>query len=91
MKPQQTHELVLEAIEEHHVADVLLKEIRQLDPSNEQCKAKLMVLKENIEHHVKEEEQQMFPKAQQMMDDQWAQQMAQQFQQKEQSLQQSLQ
>lgn len=88
---QATHELVLEGIEEHHVADMLLKEIRQLDPSDERCQAKLKVLKENVEHHVQEEEQQMFPKAQQAKDSQWAERMGQQYEQQEQTLKQRMQ
>lgn len=91
MQSEQTHELVLEGIEEHHVADVLLKEIRQLDPTDERCKAKLSVLKESVMHHVEEEEQQLFPKAQQVKDEQWAQQMAEQFEEQEQTLKQRMQ
>lgn len=90
-KKDQTHELILEAIEEHHVADVLLKEIRQMDPGDERTKAKLKVLKESIEHHVHEEEDELFPKAQKMMDGQWAEQMAEQYQQKEQQLKKQMQ
>jgi hemerythrin superfamily protein len=90
-KSDETHELVLEAIEEHHVADMLLNEIRKMDPSDEVCHAKLQVLKETVEHHVKEEEEELFPKAQQVMDDKWAQQMGEQYQQKEQQLKQQMQ
>jgi hemerythrin superfamily protein len=90
-KSEETHELVLEAIEEHHVADVLLGEIREMNPSDERTKAKLKVLKESIEHHVHEEEDELFPKAQQIMDGQWAEEMAQQFQQQEQQIKQQLQ
>ena len=86
----QTHEIVLEAIEEHHVADMLLKEIRTLKPTDERVAAKLTVLKENVLHHVQEEEQQMFPKAKQVMDDQWAEKMGQQFHQAEQQLKQTM-
>lgn len=90
MQPEQTHEIVLEGIEEHHVVDMLLKEIRELDPSDERVSAKLSVLKENVEHHIQEEEQQMFPKAQQVKDGQWAEQMGEQYQQKEQQLKQRM-
>lgn len=56
-------ELTAEAFEEHHVVKILLKEISKLNPETEEWFAKLTVLKENIEHHVKEEEEEMFPKA----------------------------
>jgi iron-sulfur cluster repair protein YtfE (RIC family) len=54
---------VREADEEHHVVKVLLGEISKLRPEDEQYDAKITVLQENIEHHVKEEEGEMFPDA----------------------------
>ncbi len=53
-------DIVLEGFEEHHVADLLLKELRDLDRGDEQWGAKFKVLKENLEHHIQEEEGQMF-------------------------------
>lgn len=55
-----TREIVLEGFEEHHVADVILKELHKLPPKSERWGAKFKVLKENIEHHIKEEERAMF-------------------------------
>ena len=54
------HEIVLEGFEEHHVADLIVKELQDVATSDEQWGAKFKVLKENIEHHIKEEEGQMF-------------------------------
>ena len=59
---EKTEDLVLEAYEEHHVADLLLAEISQLDPSDETWRPKVKVLQENIEHHIEEEEGELFPK-----------------------------
>lgn len=59
----KAQELVNEGIQEHHVADVLVAEIAKLDPSDEMWTAKAAVLKEGIEHHIKEEEEEMFPLA----------------------------
>ena len=56
-------ELVAEAVEEHHVVDVLMQEIKQLDPSDERFEAKMTVLIENVEHHIEEEEKEMLPDA----------------------------
>jgi iron-sulfur cluster repair protein YtfE (RIC family) len=53
---------VLESYEEHHVADVLCRELLELDPTNEHFDAKTTVLIENVEHHMAEEEQEWFPK-----------------------------
>ena len=58
---EKTAELVREGLEEHHVADTLMREIQALDVSDPQLEAKMTVLKENVEHHVEEEESEMFP------------------------------
>lgn len=60
---EQTTDMVLEAYEEHHVVKVVLKELPKADPKDETFKAKVTVLKELVEHHVKEEEREMFPLA----------------------------
>ena len=54
---------IREADEEHHVAKLLMSEISKMKPEDEQYDAKVTVLKENIEHHVKEEEGEIFPGA----------------------------
>ena len=59
----ETREIVLEGFEEHHVIKTLLKELEAGDVGSEQWTAKLKVLKENVEHHVEEEEGEMFPTA----------------------------
>ena len=57
----QARELALEGYEEHHVVDMILEELEQTPVSDEQWGAKFKVAKENIEHHIEEEETQMFP------------------------------
>jgi hypothetical protein len=56
----QAREIVLEGYQEHHVADLILKELATLARSDETWGAKFKVLKESIEHHIKEEEARMF-------------------------------
>lgn len=56
-------ERVLEAYEEHHVVKLVLEELPEIDPDAETFKAKITVLKELVEHHVEEEEEEMFPDA----------------------------
>lgn len=56
-------ELMTEADEEHHVAKVLIAEIEEMDGTEEHFDAKFTVLAENVKHHIKEEEGEMFPKA----------------------------
>jgi hemerythrin-like domain-containing protein len=52
---------VLEAMEEHHVAKWLLSELERTDPTDERFGPKVTVLIENVRHHVREEEQDLFP------------------------------
>ena len=59
---KQDEDLYHEAEEEHHVADLLLKEVKELPPGDPSYKAKMMVLRENVEHHIEEEEGEMFKK-----------------------------
>jgi len=61
-------ELFFEAKEEHHVVDLVMPEVEGTDSGAEEFAAKAKVLKELIEHHAKEEERQMFPKARKLMD-----------------------
>ena len=56
-------ELYYEAVEEHHVVDMVLPEIKGTAVDAEQFAAKAKVLKDLVEHHADEEETQMFPRA----------------------------
>lgn len=64
---REARDIVLEGYQEHHVADVLVKELHELATDNEQWGAKFKVLKESLEHHIEEEESQMFPAARQVL------------------------
>jgi len=57
----EAHDVVLEGIEEHHVADILIQELHEVRKDNEKWGAKFKVLKESISHHISEEENAMFP------------------------------
>ena len=61
-------DIVLEGYQEHHVADVLLKELQEMPPSDERWGAKMKVLKESLEHHIEEEEGEMFKTARAVFD-----------------------
>jgi iron-sulfur cluster repair protein YtfE (RIC family) len=64
---EELKEYVLEAVEEHRQVKTLLQEIERLTDGSEKFDAKLKVMKENIEHHVEEEENELFPQAQQVL------------------------
>jgi hemerythrin superfamily protein len=53
---------VLEALEEHHLVKIALKELESLGPSAKRFDAKTTVMIELVRHHVKEEEAELFPK-----------------------------
>lgn len=55
-------DLTLEAIEEHNLVHFLVRKINAMDPDDESYTAKVTVLKEIVEHHVEEEENEYFPK-----------------------------
>src|SRR6478736_6187265 len=61
-------DIVLEGYQEHHVVDLLMGELESMDVSDERWGAKATVMKENIEHHIEEEEGDMFKKARQVFD-----------------------
>lgn len=58
--------MVYEAVQEHHMVDVAMPEAGEGE-NNEDLKAKAKVLKELVEHHADEEEEDMFPRARKLM------------------------
>jgi hemerythrin superfamily protein len=60
---KQNEDLVDEATVEHASAKELIAQIMSMESSEELFDAKVKVLSEMIEHHVEEEEGEMFPKA----------------------------
>jgi len=68
-KPEQTHDLTLEAFEEHAVVKNLLAELNKARTADDEWEAKAKVLRENVEHHVEEEENELFDKASDALSD----------------------
>lgn len=64
----KTKELVLEAYEEHNVVNMIMQEIEDVPYDDETWGAKLTVMKENLEHHIDEEESEMFKQARRVFD-----------------------
>jgi hemerythrin superfamily protein len=71
-KADETREITLEAYEEHRLVKQLLGELESMDKSEEKWTARFTVLKENIEHHVEEEEGEMFKKARKVLSEEEA-------------------
>ncbi|HEX3463494.1 MAG TPA: hemerythrin domain-containing protein [Candidatus Elarobacter sp.] len=66
-RDDEEKDLVLESIEEHAAAKKVIEDIRATDSGDESYKPKITTLSELIDHHVKEEEREMFPKAKKLM------------------------
>jgi hemerythrin superfamily protein len=66
---EELQDMVEEALDEHEDVKALLEEIEGLDVDDRvEFDSKLKELMENVEHHVQEEEGEMFPKILQVMD-----------------------
>jgi hemerythrin-like domain-containing protein len=79
--------MYFEALEEHRAAeDLVLPDLLQTDPSSEQFSGRAKVLKELIEHHVKEEEQDMFKQANSLLDKATLQELGEQMAQRKQEV-----
>ena len=68
-KPSETHDLTLEAYEEHKQVKTLLRQLSRARSASEEWQAKAKVLQENVEHHVDEEENELFKKASSVLSD----------------------
>ena len=66
-KPEETHDLTLEAYEEHAVVKKLLQQLSRARTADEEWEAQAKVLRENVEHHVEEEENELFEKAESVL------------------------
>jgi len=64
----ETKEIVLEAYEEHDVVDTILGELEQTPFDDETWHAKLTVMRENLLHHIQEEEDEMFGHVRRLFD-----------------------
>ena len=64
----KARDIVLEGFEEHHVVDEIMGELEATDVTDETWGAKFKVMKENIEHHIEEEEGEMFKQARSVFD-----------------------
>ena len=66
LETQKAEEMILEAYEEHHVVKLVLGELPRVNPEDERFEAKMTVLSELVQHHVEEEEKEMFKLAQKL-------------------------
>jgi hemerythrin superfamily protein len=65
-KDARTEELLQEAVEEHLSVKRIIADLLEMEPDDAQFDAKITVLQEQVEHHVEEEEKELFPKVQKL-------------------------
>ena len=69
VKARRTEDILLESLEEHLSLKRLLADLVALAPAERTFEPKFKVLKEQVEHHHKEEEEHLFPKVRSLLDD----------------------
>ncbi len=62
-------DLILEAFEEHSLAELALKRLRATEPGSEAFRPRTVALRELLEHHIDEEEGELFPKVEKQLED----------------------
>ncbi|HTM20654.1 MAG TPA: hemerythrin domain-containing protein [Kofleriaceae bacterium] len=67
---------ILHALEEHHMAALVLLEIDKMGPDDERFEAKMGVLKEAIQEHIEDEESDLLPRLARMLDKEHAAKLA---------------
>src|SRR5688500_12778101 len=60
---KEFEKMLAESIEEHHVASVLVEELKPMSTTDARYEAKFKVLREAVEHHAEEQERDTFPDA----------------------------
>jgi hemerythrin-like domain-containing protein len=69
-----------EAVEEHLAAKRIISDLLDTDAADEQLKARVKVLKEQIEHHVHEEEEELFPAVKNLLEPEELEELAEEMQ-----------
>jgi iron-sulfur cluster repair protein YtfE (RIC family) len=83
----ETKDLVLEAAEEHLSVKRIIADLEELEANDERLEAKVSVLKEQVSHHVDEEEDELFPKVKKALSKEVRQSMGRQLQERASELQ----
>jgi hemerythrin superfamily protein len=68
VKASDTQEILIESLEEHLEAKRTLADLLELDIDDGAFEQKVFLLEEQVSHHVEEEEEQLFPQVQKLLD-----------------------
>jgi len=69
VKKKQTEDILLESVEEHLEIKRVIADLLAMSADDENFDAKVKVLQEDVEHHVEEEQDEMFPKVEKLFDE----------------------
>ena len=84
---EDTEKLVDEAEEEHTEVKVILEQMKSMDSTSAEFKEKISQLKDAVQHHVQEEENEVFPQVRQSMNEEELKQLVTEFQEVKTTLQ----
>lgn len=87
---KEAREDALEGVEEHHVSDMVFKELEKMPKGEDQWGAKMSVFKELVEHHIQEEESKIFKIAKTALDPDELQSILKLFEQEKQRIKKTL-
>jgi hemerythrin-like domain-containing protein len=90
MVKKEAREDAMEGMEEHHVSELVLKELETMPKGEDRWGAKMGVFKELVEHHIKDEESKVFKSAEKALDQDEIQDIMKQFEQEKQKIKKNL-
>jgi hemerythrin-like domain-containing protein len=76
---EQIYELIEDSREDHAIAEDLIRKLSRLDYTDQQWMVLFKSLRESIDDHIEREEDEVFPQARDIMDDESADSMGDQF------------
>ena len=85
-KHGETRQIVEESVREHKEIDRLLSELKGMRPDDQKWMGKLGELQRKVEHHVKEEEEDLFPQGRKIISEEQLEQLGETFEEKKEEL-----
>jgi len=67
VKTRQTEEILLESVQEHLEIKRVIADLLQMDAEDDSFEGKMKALQQGIQHHVEEEEGELFPRVERML------------------------
>jgi len=87
---KESREDAMEGVEEHHVSEMVLKELETMQKGEDQWGAKMAVFKELVEHHIKDEQSKVFKSAEKALSSDEFQIIMKQFEEEKQAIKKNL-